>query len=799
MALNDYIGPKFYMHECPFIPKNVLRSGKNFQDEHVLKNNMSFMDKLFNTSRKKRLEIINNENNAFQVNTMKHENDMDIYYYKRNNDSNKIKREINTKSKAHNFVSRIQESEVNSINHGRGKEKLLSPRKSIRSLIGRRGTRENYEHFNPEDEEVHTSDEKVSTVSNESVNSFHKSNFNQKNYEKNLTICAKINVTSDIPQHEQCGHQPKLDQFEDCKRHSRSVSFLDENLSESHRTEEEEKRFEKRLQQDLVLPKEAEEMKKLFCEKHKKTSHINDLYEEEEFLYDPKSRQVSHMVVMKSRSHNFLEYFKNTDSSSKETPMLLKEIQVLASKYLKAISLFQSDKSGSLIREEQNMKHSTLPLEGNTVLEKSTRAPFSFKELIANEAHESEYSRVEKHRQDELQEFRMDDKFKRTKSATLQCIHKRPELQKRYFYNEFKTYKKKYGEDDIFHSNEVKLTREKFEKILSKLIKRNKLHSALNNDKVEILESQSCESSTSLKKKQKFVSEENLYQRKLEEDGHVMNKSNDHLDESIHKQNGARNLQNSLLTVKFSPRKQDVGEKHPVPKLYDKTASVDDLLVVETNDYLTTAGKYNSKTAKSLSVDSLLHENFPEIKYFPRNQKDICDCDPNIGMVRFHADKKIHSILNVTQNNQTSLTYAQKSIKLPNQPEMIIHIQKKEDPVDGTNNHKQYKKKPQVKFLIKEGKEKLAEDPCYNQAVMDEIYHHTPDDLESFGRPISEEVLIKIRECGTSVTYFGGRIIRKEYGPMCSPMTMTILNEIKEYMSVLNDHFHKITDGERII
>lgn len=49
----------------------------------------------------------------------------------------------------------------------------------------------------------------------------------------------------------------------------------------------------------------------------------------------------------------------------------------------------------------------------------------------------------------------------------------------------------------------------------------------------------------------------------------------------------------------------------------------------------------------------------------------------------------------------------------------------------------------------------------------------------SEAQPVSPEVLKKIRACGTSVTYYGGRMIARSEGPARSPMTMTILDEIR--------------------
>lgn len=51
--------------------------------------------------------------------------------------------------------------------------------------------------------------------------------------------------------------------------------------------------------------------------------------------------------------------------------------------------------------------------------------------------------------------------------------------------------------------------------------------------------------------------------------------------------------------------------------------------------------------------------------------------------------------------------------------------------------------------------------------------------VEIVGRPVSADILDKIRKFGTSVTYYGGRVISSSRGVVCSPMTMTIMDEIR--------------------
>lgn len=51
--------------------------------------------------------------------------------------------------------------------------------------------------------------------------------------------------------------------------------------------------------------------------------------------------------------------------------------------------------------------------------------------------------------------------------------------------------------------------------------------------------------------------------------------------------------------------------------------------------------------------------------------------------------------------------------------------------------------------------------------------------MEIVGRPVSADILDKIRKFGTSVTYYGGKVISSSRGEVCSPMTMTIMDEIR--------------------
>lgn len=61
----------------------------------------------------------------------------------------------------------------------------------------------------------------------------------------------------------------------------------------------------------------------------------------------------------------------------------------------------------------------------------------------------------------------------------------------------------------------------------------------------------------------------------------------------------------------------------------------------------------------------------------------------------------------------------------------------------------------------------------------DEDYLTDKTTVEIIGRPVSAEILNKIRKFGTSVTYYGGKVISSSRGVVCSPMTLTIMDEIR--------------------
>lgn len=44
---------------------------------------------------------------------------------------------------------------------------------------------------------------------------------------------------------------------------------------------------------------------------------------------------------------------------------------------------------------------------------------------------------------------------------------------------------------------------------------------------------------------------------------------------------------------------------------------------------------------------------------------------------------------------------------------------------------------------------------------------------------VSQDILQKIRECGTSITYYGGKVLNERRGPTVSPMTKAIMDEIR--------------------
>jgi len=62
----------------------------------------------------------------------------------------------------------------------------------------------------------------------------------------------------------------------------------------------------------------------------------------------------------------------------------------------------------------------------------------------------------------------------------------------------------------------------------------------------------------------------------------------------------------------------------------------------------------------------------------------------------------------------------------------------------------------------------------------DEDVNCNDDDAEGPGHYVSQDVLRKIRECGTSVTYYGGKVVNMHNGPLVSPLIGNNFKRIDE-------------------
>lgn len=863
---------KFYFHDCPFFPRNTLRSMKQFVDDHTYRYyNINVRNKEFNYHRDKLDRIITDEDNENVERDDINKNGIHIYHYKHYNKNIKREKEINTKSRSNDFASKTHEREENSINHGRGKEKLLNPRKNMCDPMGSKNRYGGNHSFCMNKEEL-TTDRKCSNVSKNDDAFCAEINDPFEIHDGNdFTLSAQITLTSDIPQQKSYEHPPRLEKIVDCKHDYHSLTFPNEEYHttfikneivakdqgiqpvSSNQYEDINKAMESHRDFVMLQLQEAEEIKKLFSDKNNGKSSIKDIYEEEQFLYDPQSRQVSHIVLAKSRSCNFLEYFKTTNKLNEHNlPLPTKDIQLLGNQSLNAILPIQpSTESEMLSREKQTLVKTVLPLESGPTFQ-DMKTQLNRKDLMPTEkiliierkkslpsntvSNDSvKYLKVEDCTPQEFQTFNAEKSFEQKKSVTLPPIHKRPELQKRYFYNEFKTYKRKYSEDDLLYADQVKSTKDKFEKIFSKIISRKRAYSTLNNNKIcsskENIIEKDC-NTESLKRSQRFLSEDNICLRKSEEGRNLLNDTTcrtEKINEPISKQTRNSSFYRSLMKIKFSPQKKDTEDtdqpkfKNQTLKKNCKMASMDNLCTIETGNFSTKDERYKTKEDKTLSDNKHSRDNSAQMnKSSDMLQKNVevitghgnvqnTDTGKtNHGKVQIQDDDKVEHgkvqaiddkrSISIINGNEAQIN--KKLIRGSPQPEKFVKFQKKEKSPDRllVNKVRDESKSPSLLTDSKpESDKRYPSDSYYKQNVIDEIYRRDSDTLESFGRPVSEEVLIKIRECGTSITYFGGRVINRKYGPMCSPMTMTILNEIKQYMSVLNEHFHKPRDEGRKI
>lgn len=858
---------KFYLHDCPFFPRNTLRSRKHFIDDHNYKYcNINYRNKAFNYHRDKLDRIITDEDNGQLEKDDFNKNSIHIHHYK----NYKNAKEINTKSRSNDLALRAHESQGNSINHGRGKEKLLNPRKNMCDGMGRKN-RDGEKHYIRMNNEDLTANRNCSNVSQNIDTSFsEKNDYFDSNDDNDFTMSAQITVTTDIPEQRSSEHPPRLEKIVDSKHDYHSLTFPNEenhtNLIRNEivakeksaqpvfSTGFEDMNSEKAMKshRDFVLLQlqEAEEIKKLFSDRNNVHSRIKDLYEEEQFLYDPDSKQVSHIVLTKSRSCNFLEYFKSTNKLKEHIlPIPTKELEILGNTSLKAISLPNQHaiENGMLSREKQPLVKTVMPPENGKNVQ-DLRTKINWKDLMPNEKiliierkkslpsnmvtnSLVEYLKVEGCSPNEFQKYTTENSFNQKKSVTLPPIHKRPELQKRYFYNEFKTYKRKYSEDDLLYADQVKSTKDKFEKIFSKIINRKRA-STLNNNQSSSKESilEKPYDTRSLKRSQRFVSEDNICLRKTQESRHLLNNtcSTEKLNEPLSRQSRNNIIYRSLMKIKFTPRKKKSDDtekskpKDEIFKVNGKMTSVDNISTNESDKSSPKCERQLISNEDKTSDKKLSQDNCAQINNLsdvPENNtkgESICEnvqtnksSRVNRGKVQIKDDGKIENGKVQTSDDERSILtdignetqiICKKPIRFSPQPETVVNAHKKESlyrPL--VNKVGENVISPNVTEPKTESDEKNSSVPYYKQNVIDEIYRRDSDTLESFGRPVSEEVLIKIRDCGTSITYFGGRVINRKYGPMCSPMTMTILNEIKQYMSVLNEHFQKPRDEGRKI
>lgn len=78
--------------------------------------------------------------------------------------------------------------------------------------------------------------------------------------------------------------------------------------------------------------------------------------------------------------------------------------------------------------------------------------------------------------------------------------------------------------------------------------------------------------------------------------------------------------------------------------------------------------------------------------------------------------------------------------------------------------------------------------PCPQKSIKDHVYSSSSEeylcdsinhDFCCESQYVSPDILKKIRECGTSITYYGGKVLNSKMGSTVSPMTKAIMDEIQ--------------------
>uniref|UniRef100_A0A8D8QNP9 Uncharacterized protein n=1 Tax=Cacopsylla melanoneura TaxID=428564 RepID=A0A8D8QNP9_9HEMI len=863
MCLNSNLehekeNPRFHFHECPFIPKNNLSYKNNFIDEHTYKYyHINFADKMYNANKDTLNINYPNDDNKKEGRHINTKNSKHIYHNKQNFKYNsKKEKEINRESRSDDFPNRTHEGEETLTNHGRGKEKLLNPRKIICEIM-KTESQEDGKHSIQLNKDIPL-ESKCNNPTKKFDASFTEMNESfEINDENEFLLSAKITITTDITHRKQCEHElisketyRNNKRMNNCKHDYQLRSLQSKHSQENHKpANANNKTKEKYLQAELVREnkkstdtetpvrileesctdvtlQEAEELKKLLCEKGNSNSKISDIYEEEQFVYDPELKQVSHSILTRSRASNFLEYFNQINNfattNQQSCTIPPNEFRIKRSDSLDNIQLLMKpcEKNEMIPLDKRTLTKTISHGEPSHVLhhvsDRFSAKERAYKKNVQNDNPGVSLSNTLKNNAvliDATENFQnpliTDETSDHITPVTLTSMHKRPELQKRYFYNEFKTYKRKHIEkDDVLCSDQVKSTKEKFEKIICKLI-HTKRDDAFSNEQATTLKTQipiSIDRIGNLKNSQRFVSEDNIcqYKKKSEEkENFTKNSNNDKFYQNACRADGSQNS----LKIEFAQRKRLL-DRTPYSnsieqlfKLRHRTGSVDNLSTKGNRNINMKASRYFSKKETVISEDKV-RENFVNInhasnkienynegenfEHWKINDGEVHLDETNETVQQSESSKLGVNILNGSENST-----------LKNEINKISQDNHKNNKAH--EHRKKVSKKEDEKRMLEKQDNKTSQEDTPDNKPRNALSHYDPDALESFGRPITEEVLRKIRECGTSITYFGGKVISRKYGPMCSPMTMTILNEIKQYMSVLNEHFHKPRDEGREI
>lgn len=267
----------------------------------------------------------------------------------------------------------------------------------------------------------------------------------------------------------------------------------------------------------------------------------------------------------------------------------------------------------------------------------------------------------------------------------------------------------------------------------------------------------------------KATSEDHLFENNIKQKPVVVKTTPSKKYSSTVNLNFEKETKKSNTNIKYKSQ-SDLCASIEEPKKLERPKSMDFLIPKE-----------NKSHAETLKKHFYYHPLKPNKKL---NDNELPDPDKVLS-TRQLFQKELKIPLPPSMNNQNPKTGPRPTQEIRVIPETYKPKLKKCVSVDmGTNIHNRWTDSGSVSSGV--GSEASFDTESSETNIRADGYSSDDEDyltdkttVEIIGRPVSAEILNKIRKFGTSVTYYGGKVISSSRGVVCSPMTMTIMDEIR--------------------